>query len=247
VDFPTPARGFLALSGGRLLATHDRGRSWRLVHEGLRLDALDFVTPRAGFGLSGALLFRTLDGGRQWERFHTFPRARATFGPAGPVVSFVDRRRGWAVPTDGRLYRTRDGGRSWHRLRFSCGEDAVTGVSFVSGSVGFAVCGGQPATIMQRRSYYRTRDGGDSWRLTDSRIFTGHVSGIEYVSRYAGFERASRLGIDRLPDHRTLLFTDDADSVVSMSWPDAEHGFALLLHRGLLRTKDGGRHWQRTR
>jgi hypothetical protein len=55
---------------------------------------------------------------------------------------------------------------------------------------------------------------------------------------------ASRLGIFRLGGP-TLLYTDDADSVSAMSWPSARVGYALLLHRGLIRTVDGGRHWRR--
>jgi hypothetical protein len=42
-----------------------------------------------------------------------------------------------------------------------------------------------------------------------------------------------------------LLFTDDTDSVLAMSWPSTRVGYALLLQRGLLRTVDGGRHWRR--
>jgi photosystem II stability/assembly factor-like uncharacterized protein len=246
VDFPTPKSGYLGLRGGRMLATDDSGRSWRTVSGGPRFDALAFVSPRVGFGLSGRLLFRTVDGARRWERFHAFPRGRGSFGPAGEVLSFVDRGHGWAVPADGRLYRTRDGGRSWARVGFPCSAAEVAGgVSFVTRKVGFAVCGGQPATIMQERSYYRTDDGGDRWRLTERRIFTGHVSGIEYLSERVGFERASRLGVGRLPGHEIVLDTNDIESVLSMSWPDAEHGFALLSHSGLVHTDDGGRHWQR--
>lgn len=247
VDFPTRESGYLGLYGGRLLASDDGGRNWRTVSSGVRFDALAFVSPRVGFGLSGRLLFRTVDGGRRWERFHAFSRARGYFGPAGEVLSFVDEAHGWAVPADARLYRTSDGGRSWARLGFACGPGiwVVGGVSFVTSRIGFAVCGGQPATIMQARSYYRTDDGGDTWRLTEQRIFSGYVNRLEYVSERVGFESSDRGGIDRLPGHKTLLFTDDGETVWSMSWPDAQHGFALLSHTGLMRTDDDGHHWRR--
>ena len=245
VNFPTPATGYLALRGGALLASHDGGHSWRRVNEGIRFDALDFVSSANGFGLSGRSLFRTLDGGRRWSRLHAFPKGHGFFGPAGEVISFVDRRHGWVVPANAKLYRTDDGGRSWTRLGFGCNGEVIGGVSFVTTRTGFAVCGGPPATIMQYRTYLRTHDDRNSWETTERRIFTGHVSGLEHLSERVGFEHASRLGIARLPSHRTLLFTDDAEGVVSMSWPDARRGFAVLSAAGLVRTNDGGRRWRR--
>ncbi len=234
-DFPSAQDGYLAFRGGRLLATHDGGSTWRRVSE-RRFELLDFVSPLAGFGVSGRLLFQTEDGGRTWVRV-------PGIGTAGGL-SFVDREHGWVVAADG-LYRTSDGGRSWTRLAPLCGEDDGVAVSFVSASLGFGVCGGQPAAGMQMRAYYRTDDSGATWQETAHGAFSGYVSGLEYLSDGVGFERASRDGIDRVPGHETVLFTDDAEDVLSMSWPDAMHGVAVLSHSGLVRTNDGGRHWQR--
>jgi photosystem II stability/assembly factor-like uncharacterized protein len=133
------------------------------------------------------LLFETEDGGRTWVRV-------PGIGTAGGL-SFVDREHGWVVAADG-IYRTSDGGRSWTRLAPLCGEDDGVAVSFVSDSLGFGVCGGQPAAGMQMRAYYRTDDGGATWQETAHGAFSGYVSGLEYLSDGVGFERASRGGID---------------------------------------------------
>jgi photosystem II stability/assembly factor-like uncharacterized protein len=108
-----------------------------------------------------------------------------------------------------------------------------------------AVCGGQPGAGSQWRAYYRTDDGGNSWRQTERGIASGYISGLDYASEQVGFESAHRLGIARLPGHKTLLLTEPADDVLSMSWPDAEHGFAVLGHAGLVRSGNGGQSWRR--
>jgi hypothetical protein len=97
---------------------------------------------------------------------------------------------------------------------------------------------------MQFRSYHVTHNSGTSWRHRTTRIENGHVALLALPTPRSRYVYASRLGIVRLGGP-TLLFTDDTDSVLAMSWPSARVGYALLFHRGLIRTVDGGRHWRR--
>jgi len=161
------------------------------------------------------------------------------------LVEFVDRKFGFVAAGPRRIFRTRDGGRSWERLRLGCRRgEYLGGLAFASRREGFSSCGGQPATAMQFRTYHFTHDGGTSWRQSRASGDSGHVALLASPTPRTRYVYASRLGIFRLGGP-TLLFTDDTDSVSAMSWPSARVGYGLLLHRGLIRTVDGGRHWRR--
>jgi hypothetical protein len=162
------------------------------------------------------------------------------------VVDFVDRHFGFVASGPRRLFRTRDGGLRWQGLGFACAHyEYLGGLAFANRREGFASCGGQPATAMQLRSYHVTHDGGTTWRHGRATVEDGHVALLALPTSRTRYVYASRLGIVRLGGPRLLLATDDTDSVLAMSWPSMHVGYALLLHRGLIRTVDGGRHWRR--
>jgi hypothetical protein len=249
VAFPERDLGYFITANGAVRQSRDGGRTWRRVGSVSPLVAVDFVSATDGFALArrGAL-WTTRDGGRTWRAGRRFtPVPSEIGGPAPPmVVDFVDRQFGLVASGPRRFFRTRDGGRSWQRLRFGCSHgEYLGGLGFATRREGFAACGGQPATVMQGRRYHFTHNGGTSWRHGRARIDTGHVALLASPSPRTRYVYASRLGIFQLEGGRTLLFTDDADSVLAMSWPSSRVGYALLLHRGLIRTVDGGRHWQR--
>jgi photosystem II stability/assembly factor-like uncharacterized protein len=249
VVFPEPSLGYFVTASGVVRRSRDGGRTWRRVGSVRPLVAVDFISETYGFALTRAGDFlRTSDGGRSWQKRRRFqPAAGEMEGPGPPmVVDFVDRRFGVVASGPRRIFRTRDGGRSWQRLPFACPHgDYLAGVAFGNRREGFAACGGQPATAQQFRGFHFTHDGGSHWRYGKSRIESGHVALVASPAARIRYVYASRLGIYRLGDRRILLNTDDADSVLAMSWPTTHVGYALLLHGGLKRTLDGGRHWRR--
>jgi photosystem II stability/assembly factor-like uncharacterized protein len=248
VSFPAATLGYLITESGGVRQSHDAGRTWRRVGSLPPLVGVDFVSATDGFALSrrGAL-WTTTDGARTWLAGRRFTPARGSIGGPAPAMTldFVDRRFGFVASGPRRIFRTRDGGRSWQRIRFGCryGE-YLGGLAFASRREGFASCGGQPATAMQGRSYHFTHNGGVSWRHAPPRIENGHVALVAMPRSRTRYVYASRLGIFRLGGP-TLLFTDDADSVLAMTWASGRVGYALLGHRGLLRTVDGGSTWRR--
>lgn len=244
VALASAAVGYVSRPDGVLLATSDGGRSFRVVHRGAAFGAMAFPGARQGFALAGSELRETRDGGRSWRTVRRFPAGAGRNGPGTAAVSFADASHGLVGFPDGRVYRTADGGGSWTAVRVRCAM-YLGGVALASARVGFAVCGGQPATIQQQRVYWTTRDGGRTWRVLREGIFDGYVDGLDAATPALLLERADRVGIDRAPGGRPLLFTDDAAPVVSLSFADARHGLALVWGRGLLRTDDGGRHWRR--
>jgi hypothetical protein len=248
VSFPERDLGYFVTASGGVRQSRDGGRTWRRVGSVPPLVAVDFVSATDGFALTrrGAL-WTTRDGGRTWRAGRRFtPAAGEISGPApAMVVDFVDRQFGLVASGPRRIFRTRNGGRSWRRLRFACPySEYLGGLAFASRREGFASCGGQPATAMQFRSYHFTHSGGTRWHHLRERIQDGHIALVALPTGRTRYAYASRLGIFRLGGP-TLLYTDDTDSVLAMSWPSSRVGYALLLHRGLIRTVDRGRHWRR--
>jgi photosystem II stability/assembly factor-like uncharacterized protein len=248
VSFPRANLGYFVTARGVVRESRDAGGTWQAVGSVAPLVSMDFVSPSHGFGLStrGAL-WATSDAGRTWRRGRRFAPAPGELGGPLPLmeVEFVDRRFGFVAAGPRRIFRTRDGGQTWKRLRFGCPRsEYLGGLAFANRRVGFAACGGQPATAMQWRSYAFTANGGTTWRRVREKISSGHVALAASPSPRVRYVYASRLGIFRLGGP-VLLFTDDTDSVLAMSWPTPRVGYALLLHGGLRRTVDGGRHWRR--
>lgn len=248
IAFPEPEFGYFITYRGTVRRSTDGGRAWRTVGMARPAVAVDFVSRSRGFLLTKrGGLWMTRNAGRTWKQISRFhPRPGDMTGPGAPLaLDFVDGQFGFVAAGPRTVFRTRDGGSTWEPLSFACPRgDYLAGLAFANRREGFAACGGQPATAQQFRAYHFTHDGGTHWHYGRSRVQTGHVALVALPSPHARYIYASRLGIARLGG-QTLLFTDDTDSVLAMSWPTARRGYALLLHGGLMRTLDGGRHWRR--
>ena len=108
-------------------------------------------------GLSG--VYTTSDGGRLW-RFHQLPFFSQR-------LDFVDADNGWTFSTTGvTLYRTVDAGVSWAAVKQFGGEQNVSGLSFVSSMVGFAITTRYSADGKSGYStMWKTTDGGSTWSV----------------------------------------------------------------------------------
>ena len=261
MDFLTPNRGFLATRDGELRRTSDGGRTWQVVSAGRRFVSLSFVSSAAGFALTtGGRFASTRDGGRSWRIVHAF-RSPAATGPYSGAIEFVDATDGWAAPSGwGSVYRTVDGGATWRRQPFRCGL-ALGGFSFVDDSNGFLICGGQPATIDQQKNLYISADGGETWRrracvhaigprCPGNLALAGYASGVAFRDLRTGLLLADRSGIARTLDGgrhwKQTLFTDDAYSILSVSWASTRTVYGLSLQDGtLIRSDDAGLRWRR--
>jgi len=229
--------------GFRLLRTRDGGKTWTVVHRGLDLAVLTFVSDRDGYAVDAQGRLRvTHDGGRRWA---VVERQFAHL----ETVDFVNRRDGWLLGRS--IYRTLDGGQSWRKLPFNaCSAEtqgysgqAFTRLSFVNASTGFVWCrtGGGPFFLI----LYRTRNAGQSWSQV-SRIGNVHAAGpMQFLSPKTGFVSAG-FG-DLLETHDGgltfhVVSNTPFEDVLSISWQSPRagyvNGYGMLMH-----TADGGKHW----
>ena len=103
------------------------------------------------------------DGGQHWQESRIFaagPHASYSFLPSG---------EGWVAVGDSYLYHTTDAGQSWQVLALGgvAAGRVVTGVQFLSSSLGWAVLAGMGGCGPTGSILAKTTDGGQSWVTVD--------------------------------------------------------------------------------
>lgn len=229
---------------GILVVTHDAGRTWQELRPSVP-DAIaapadgpvwadlrfDFVSASVGYATLDPdmasccmpdawllhVLLRTLDGGRTWSAL-TLPQGYQASGG----LSFISATKGFITassPKSGRslVLETEDGGKTWSPVLVS--QAPLYTVQFVTPEEGFAAGGVQAkwAPLGPRQILYATRDGGRTWIVLYRQEADGtEFANLHFVTRDRGWAT-------------TGVCTPGAN------WP---------CSGPLLRTTDGGRHWQ---
>jgi photosystem II stability/assembly factor-like uncharacterized protein len=171
---------------GALYTTRDGGSSWerqRVPTRNLLLGG-SFLNNEQGWLVgAGATLLQTSDGGVTWRRGELigFEPGAGKDEDARRVrftaVSFVDKKRGWAVGTEGRVFTTVDGGRKWTAQISNVRADLYD-VKFIDELEGWAA--GAGGTLIH------TMDGGRRWVVTPSGT-THALERLYFVGRSRGW------------------------------------------------------------
>jgi photosystem II stability/assembly factor-like uncharacterized protein len=165
-----PRSGWAA--DGRILEwTGDAGANWRdITPRGVKefgdvhfLDSRHgWLATRGSFRSPKLGIYATDDGGRSWARAHVSGPRQFTISRT--VISFPDRRDGWAlvdhehgsgVIEGGALYRTTDGGLRW---RYESTTPTDGSILFTSARKGWVAGSGQAGERL-----FHTTDGGRDW------------------------------------------------------------------------------------
>jgi photosystem II stability/assembly factor-like uncharacterized protein len=164
---------------GGVIASSDRGKTWRDLREGIHLDIHTLVSAPGNedvlHAATGRGMFRSMDAGESWEAVNegleSIYMIPAMIHPSNSQMLFTaasqGRPRYWRREegADATIYRSTNGGDSW--------EPATVGSSERSHGLvmGFAVDAANDATIYAGTSdgeILVSRDTGESWTvLTD--------------------------------------------------------------------------------
>lgn len=149
--------------GSYLLYSDNGGKTWELVHHGVRsfnASVVDFISKDTGWvgGFSpfrkGAVL-RTMDGGETWHKQKDTIKQRI-YG-----IAFLNKNEGWAVGKEGRILHTTNGGKNWKEQE-SPNKEGFFNEIVLNGKKHLWVLGGS-------RILYSNNKGNDWSSLIDSR------------------------------------------------------------------------------
>lgn len=251
-----------------IIATADGGRTWTRQYRGpADIRALDFTDERDGWAVGSTSLLRTTDGGTTWQP------AGEPEGRFLTSVDFASPTQGWGVASkpfpgslQGDVVHTADGGMTWSAVRRSAANSLCTsGNALVAGSESrvlrstdggtswtplfdaatphnpwmgaivqctgssiWALFQGNAAAGSQGYAAYSSSDAGKSWRpVVVAPILAGSDPAFHSVVRldaYAG----------------PFAAVTPSEAVFLGQCPACDPQHVMVL-----RTGDGGAHWQR--
>ena len=250
VYFLDQNRGWVAGSGGTLLATKDGGATWkRLFPLGKdNLHDVYFANENVGWLVAErdmlrlktndeprSYLLKTEDGGFSWRRiFLNGIDANARLVRA----VFADAKRGWVFGETGIVFATRDGGAHWIR-QASATKHLLLGGAFVDYAHGWLV--GAGATILQ------TSDGGITWQRGVVRDGAGaRFTAASFVGNRLGWAVGLTGLVFTTSDGGLTWFQQQSNTeadLLDIRFVNAAEGWAAGSEGTLLHTTDGGKDW----
>ncbi|HVS20856.1 MAG TPA: YCF48-related protein [Pyrinomonadaceae bacterium] len=250
VYFLDQNRGWVAGSGGTLLATDNSGRTWKklfpLTKDNLR--DVYFASEKNGWLVCEhdplklksndeprAYLLKTTDGGSSWQRVNL-----AGFDVNARLVRavFADAERGWVFGESGVVFNTRDGGAHWVPQPLPT-KHLLLGGAFVDYRHGWLV--GAGATIVQ------TTDGGATWKIGFVRDgASARFTAASFIGNNLGWAVGTEGRVFATTDGGGAWFAQRSNAETDLSdvrFVDASEGWVAGAQGTLLRTTDGGLHW----
>ena len=250
----------------------DGGRRWTaagLAGEEITAVASDPTEPgRAWAGTEPSAVYRSVGAGMDWERADgllelasssewSFPPRPETHHVRWIACHPSEAGRLWVAIEAGALVRTPDGGETW--------VDRVSGGPRDTHEI--AVHPDRPETlrISAGDGYFESDDGGDTWRSPEEGLEVGYLRSVavdpgdpERVVVSAASRARSAYASGRSDGRLYRRQGEGAWERVTDGWPEAPETIAPLLtggrapgelwaadERGVHRSVDGGRSWER--
>jgi photosystem II stability/assembly factor-like uncharacterized protein len=215
----------------------------KLTRPTANLHGVCFLSPEEGW-VVGQLgkIFHTTDGGKNWEEQPSRTNLLLT------EVDFVDQLQGWAVGEHGIILHSEDGGKTW-KTQQSGVPYPLFDVDFIDKNKGWAV--GHWGTILF------TDDGGQHWSERSlsqelkerNQIDPAALNDIvepatgEVVAKAGQLLTKAVIAEILKREIRNVRVREDT-VLNSVFFLDDAHGWIVGEQGHILRTDDGGQHWE---
>ncbi len=271
-DPAVAGRAWCGTAGGGVARSDDAGATWGFV--GLAGEEITAVAAspaqpgRVWAGTEPSAVWRSDDGGSTWRRqdaLERLPSSSEWSFPPRPDTHHVrwiachpsEPGRIWVAIEAGALVTTADGGESW--------RDRVPGGPYDTHEL--AVNPDRPETLRVAAGdgYFESADGGATWASPEEGLEVGYLRSVAIdpgdpeVVLVSGATGPRSTYVAGSADGRLLRRAGPGPwQRVTAGWPDPPHTIAPLLaadaapgelwaadERGLHRSADGGRTWDR--
>ncbi len=189
---------------------------------GFQLDAVDFVSPSAGWVLadldgSQFAVLATTDAGRHWTTQLVAPSMRQ-----GEYMRFFDARDGVVVTAGGDpvAFATRDGGATWARSEVFDVNSFAISASFSDPQHGWVLMDAGDGVPLRATALMRTVDGGATWtRLGETVVTLAQPFALTFTDAQHGW-------LDAVAPSAVAYATSDAgDSWHAVALPSPKDGW----------------------
>ncbi len=249
LSFISPSEGWVTGASGSILHTSDAGKTWTAQNSGTThwLQSVSFVSPTKGWivGNQGTIL-STDDGGQTWTpqtsgvRFDLYS------------VTFLSPTEGFAGGFAGTLLHTTDSGATWSKVDTDTAQ-WIMNIYFLKNSPANGWAVGQDGLILA------TTDGGKTWSKKRNSVgkdlygvyFADATHGwavgthglIEFSSN-GGQSWVIQNGMGVGPLGRGIEGDErELNDLHAVTFVDDKTGYAVGVMGILLKTTDGGNHW----
>ena len=247
--FVSPTEGWVTGASGVVIHTTDGGKNWVAQNSGTShwLQSVSFVDSSHGWiaGNDGTIL-ATTDGGQSWSpqdsgvKFDLY------------TITFLNAQEGWAGGFAGTLLHTTDGGATWNKVSTETAQ-WIMNIFFLKSSPQHGWAVGQDGLVLV------TTDGGATWKKKNNSIakdlygvyFTdannGWAVGTHGVIQFTangGDSWTIQNGEGRGPLGRGVEGRErELNDLHAISFVDGKTGYAVGVMGLVLKTVDGGNHW----
>ena len=174
IAFTDTANGFGVGFNGKMIYTHDGGRSWTwgsspLIRDFNKVDYTNAHTLLVAGGWlksdnnyrtdSMQTILKSTDGGNNWAVVYDQP------GPWLEGLVFIDTLKGFAIGDSGTILATTNGGNTWQPIMAPIQRNFIS-AAFINPDTGFIVGGfNDPTGLSEVRTILTTVNAGATWAV----------------------------------------------------------------------------------
>lgn len=201
---------------------------------------LQFAGHDTGYCIIGIHAYRSDNGGLNWTKISEEQFGGAYFYRSLCVVSA--NRVLLGKNSGGRLLISNDAGTTWVEKKVGV-NNMITGISFMDAQNGYLVTSGNSGSVGQV-NFLKTTDGGETWSTPLPLPVSGYDAQVLFVNPLKGFIWYQKYVYATNDGGATWTASPDiSDNVYTLSFIDANTGWAGGRSRYFLKTTDGGATW----